>query len=245
MRSSSAWSIVAATLVLESSRNCDARKWFDVADATIYLRSAVDPGRIEYSLERDPFDFRPQSTAEPTIEPQENDNSPTASPSLAPTAVESDSPTSQPSPRYMFVVGNGGCNTGRSLFEIRMVDSWGDGWGARMNITEMAQADEEDNSGDLLVLEGEASASISQSVYQQSSSGAKASKLVFSGGLYRGDEGYKYVCLDALKCYSVEISAGTWTGMMYDAIALSGERLTVKPKSLTVSTLLLLQNLCR
>jgi hypothetical protein len=114
----------------------------------------------------------------------------------------------------MFVVGNGGCGAGKSLFEIRMVDSWGDGWGAQMNITETTQADEADSSGDLLVLEGEGTVSISQSVHQQPSTGAKTSKLVFSGGLYRGAEGYKYVCLDVSKCYSVQIAGGTWAGMV-------------------------------
>ena len=107
-----------------------ARTWQDVVDPTIYLASAIDMGRLESALEKDPFDFRPQPTASPTYKVEESGSSPTSLPSLAPTQADtSSSPTTSPTARYEFVVGNGGCPTGLTLFEIRFVDSWGDGWG--------------------------------------------------------------------------------------------------------------------
>jgi hypothetical protein len=200
-------------LLLTLNRECSARKWFDLADPSIYMASAFDPGRIEYSLERDPFDLEDSPAFESEAEPQESAIHPTSAPTMIPTQLESESPTSQPSERYMFVVGNGGCATGKTLFEVRMTDSWGDGWGEiQMNITENAPVSEDENSSDLLVLEGEETASVSQSM--QKASYARASKIIFSDRLTHGDETYKYVCLDASKCYTVHVRGGLWEGKL-------------------------------
>jgi hypothetical protein len=211
--------MIVTLLLLTLNRECSARKWFELAEPSIYLSTAFDPGRIEYSLERDPFDFTDSSAFETSAEPQESAMGPTAAPTMIPTQVESESPTAQPSARYMFVVGNGGCATGKTLFEIRMADSWGDGWGEiQMNITENSPVSEGESSSDLLVLEGEETVSMSQSV--QTPSYPRASKTVFSDRLSHGDQAYKYVCLDVSKCYTVQVGGGLWEGTSMSKTAL-------------------------
>lgn len=94
------------------------RTWEDVVDPEIFLAGAIDIGRLENALERDPFNFEP--TSQPTASPskileESEENSPTESPTI----ISTPSPTA----RYEKVVGNGGCNVGKRLYEIRMADS--------------------------------------------------------------------------------------------------------------------------
>jgi hypothetical protein len=68
-----------------------ARTWANLVDSAIFLASAVDYGRLEKSLERDPFDFSDghEITEAPTHRPTSSVEEAAESPTLAPTLVDS------------------------------------------------------------------------------------------------------------------------------------------------------------
>lgn len=135
--------------------------------------------RLEVAMERDPFHyFSGQATA------------PSATPVQVPQV-----PTQAPSARYDFIVGNGGCSVGTHLFEIRMTDTWGDGWDKtslkiyQLPLSDAGFKDEgttitNDADGDTVTM------SKSEQMYQVPSKTAEVE--IFHGSLENGATGYSY-----------------------------------------------------
>ncbi|GKY96017.1 hypothetical protein MPSEU_000562200 [Mayamaea pseudoterrestris] len=183
------------------------RSWVNLVDPAIYLASAIDYGRVEKSLEHDPYEFTSQydfNTQAPTSKPSNAVEEAAESPTLAPTQT-TESPSFAPTTRYENVIGNGGCPVGKHLYEIRMVDSWGDGWdGTLMTIlgTRVSQDSQYATTS---------GTTTSSSVYSSVQVKQKQATIdIFKGRLSSGSEGYRYICLQANVCYSVNVDGGTW-----------------------------------
>jgi len=190
-------------------RVCEGRTWHDVVDASIYLASAIDIGRLERALERDPFDFSsvpttttttaPNTDTESETEDDANDNDDNGSNNNSSKNKNNNgngnnqrTPTFAPSARYDFIVGNGGCPVGKSLYEVRMTDAWGDGWDeSRLRIVERVAAPQVDEGLTITADDGSQTVTVSESVslYQQN----PAVIEVYEGGLAHGSEGFDYV----------------------------------------------------
>jgi hypothetical protein len=192
-------------LLITLLRYADARSWKDVVDPSIFLASAIDGARLETVLEKDPFHPYGTPTMTPTItkvtEAQSN-----------PSAVPVIHSTQAPTARYEMIVGNGGCPVGKNLFEIRMEDSWGDGWdGTQMRIVAFSvNATDSTTSGSshkIVTNQDLQTVTVSQSVQVKSD----VSPIeVFRGQLEYGEEAYDYVCLETSKCYRVTVNGGEW-----------------------------------
>lgn len=109
-----------------TSHGVDGRHWIDVVDPDIFLANVIDIGRYKNG-ENDPFDYSSSSSANANLESnvsntidEKTNNS---------NNNNQNTPTSPPTARYNYIVGNGGCPVGKHLYEVRMIDSWGDGWG--------------------------------------------------------------------------------------------------------------------
>lgn len=194
---------------------CSARSWVTVVDSAIFLASAIDYGRLEKALERDPFDFTdghpateaPSSTPTKTV--QEGAESPTILPSQL---TESQSPSLSPTPRYMNIVGNGGCQVGKSLYEIRLTDEWGDGWDETvMQITGTKAINSTNTVEQYSTTTSNGTSTVSMySSIQVKQANATTTNQIFKGRLTSGSEEYHYICLQHYVCYTVDIGGGTW-----------------------------------
>lgn len=201
---------LAALLLAAALPYSTGRSWETIVDSAIYLASAVDYGRVEKSLERDPFDF---------TEAHHATHAPTNTPSIPtveaaeefPTRVSlepSESPTMSPTARYQNIVGNGGCPVGKSLFEIRLFDSWGDGWDdtfMRITGTAISSSDATVNLTSTAI--GASNTTMRSSIQVKQK---QATVEVFKGRLISGSEGYRYACLQTQVCYTVSVHGGLW-----------------------------------
>jgi hypothetical protein len=201
--------IVAASSILVPE--CEARTWMDVVDPSIRESSSLDVYRMEFYLEEDPFAF---PTAAPTWDPSE----PTEPEDDASNDADgvSSSPSVSPTARYDNVNGNGGCSIGEYLYELRMYDSWGDGWDdSVIKITQMAteEATQDDLSEFEDSNEDNSTITLSQMIEMHGDSQETIftpAVNIFEGGLETGREGYSYLCLSPFKCYTVDIDGGLW-----------------------------------
>lgn len=183
---------------------CAARTWLDVVDPSIYASSSLDRYRIEYFTETDPFGV---PAAAPSREP-------TAAIIEAPQEGLTPSPSLAPTSRYDNLVG---CSVGEYLYELKMHDSWGDGWDSTViKITQMAMEEEpEELASGFTVETSDDNSTVTIShvtdVYQNTTEDKFEPEVnIFNGGLASGREGYSFLCLEPFKCYDVEIEGGLW-----------------------------------
>ena len=170
--------VVAASSFVD---NCEARTWIDVVNPSVFMTSNLDVYRMEFFLEEDPLAFPSSApTSEPTGSSDPDDNA-------LDDGAASSSPSASPTARYDNVKGYGGCPMGEYLYELEMLDSWGDGWGdSVIKVTQMAM--EEAGEGAIFT----------------------PAVNIFEGGLATGREGYSYLCLEPFKCYTVDIDSSLW-----------------------------------
>lgn len=176
----------------------------DVVDPAIFLASAIDIGRLENALEKDPFDFG-QTKPSPPPSPSPNEAVEESQPD-----VSGPSPTLAPTARYEFVVGNGGCPVGKQLFEIRMFDEWGDGWdGTRLQLVEETIPTTSQSGSDQVVSVNQTmnTVSVTETIQVQEEPSLVE---IFHGGLALGMEEFNYACLQHTKCYHVSVGGGLW-----------------------------------
>lgn len=209
------------SLILLGMGYVQARTWVDVMAPKLYRDSPVDVNRMRFALERDPFDF---SSPAPTTVP-----APTDAPALEdvrvsstePSSVPSPSPVETPAPTGVWESQNGGCADGEVLYEVRMYDVWGDGWGStQMRIRDMVQTHQVDNTlittdslSDTVTIETEVAfgdTSVANAAAVQQEAIQPEVEYLFEGSLESGFEGYEYMCLDPSKCYMVEVHGDMW-----------------------------------
>jgi hypothetical protein len=192
---------------------CAARSWTSVVDPTVFLD--VDTGNLENALERDPFHFDGSPTKKPSV--LRNSISFTSGPTIAsvptptisPTAAQPHSPTMSPTARYDLIVGNGGCAAGSHLYEVKMEDSWGDGWdGSEILIVEKPNKPSNYTGFQATTNQDAQTTTISEDVVVNTFENRTVE--VYKGSLEKGFEGYGYTCLKTTKCYLVSVGGGTW-----------------------------------
>lgn len=192
-------------VLLLAFRCCDGRSWVDVVDPAIFLASAIDIGRLENALEKDPFAFSQPATTAPTEEVilveeavnTDNDEDEEEEEENNKKQQQATTPTSAPTARYENIVGNGGCLVGTHLYEIRMTDAWGDGWDeTEMRIVERMQQNQQqgqavgEDGEELIVSDPETNTvSVSQSAVMYENT---VRTEVFRGSLTHGAEGFSY-----------------------------------------------------
>jgi hypothetical protein len=200
---------LVVTLLLGLAAHAEARHWTAVVDPGLYQWvDSTDVPRLIASAPEDPWSTSRAPAAAPTSRPSEADvnaeartSTPTAMPSLAPTA------------RWEQVQQNGDCPAGQILHELRLLDSWGDGWGeTTLTMTRLVDADDQPG-----VLRNETSDASSTTLSQIVSVRAPLStddpsfiQTVFEGSLETGAEGFEYVCLAPESCYRVVVQGGLW-----------------------------------
>lgn len=168
-----------------------ARHWTDVVDEDEYKWVDLDGRKAEVVVEADPFLFHG------------------GAPAGAPT--DNLLPTPKPTEIWEWVDGNGGCPEGQVLHEVKMVDSWGDGWGgATMTITRLVDPAHRPNV--VHKVEGESDTTVSEIVTINEPIGDDPSfpYQVFHGLLQHGKEGFSHVCLQRDQCYEVKVQGGAW-----------------------------------
>jgi hypothetical protein len=179
--------VAASSFVAE----CEARTWIDVVNPSVFVAANLDVYRMEFFLEDDPLAF-PSSA--PTWEPTGSSDS---KENTVDDGGASSSPSASPTARYDNVEGYGGCPVGEYLYELEMLDSWGDGWDdSVIKIMQMAMEENpEDNLSEFSSGEG--------TIFTPAVN-------IFEGGLATGREGFSYLCLEPFKCYTVDIDGGFW-----------------------------------
>jgi hypothetical protein len=201
---------LVVTLLIGLVAPAAARHWTTVVDPGLYQWvDFTDIPRLMASAPEDPWSSSRAPAAAPTSRPSEADanvearTAPTALPSLAPTG------------RWEQVEQNGGCPTGQVMHELRLLDSWGDGWGeTTLTITRLVDADDQPG-----VLRNEPSddggstTTLSQIVSVRpplSTDDPSFIQTVFEGSLVAGAEDFEYVCLAPESCYRVVVQGGLW-----------------------------------
>lgn len=199
-----------------------ARSWKDIIDPMELVTH--DPNERRYTLEQDPFYFGSEAptpspvTAGPSSSPSEQASH---HPTIAHSAAPSEAPSLAPTGRWQLVDENGGCPVGEELHELRLHDSWGDGWHGSTLIVKRLQtiitnADQLHNDTsvdrnttftDSISLGSNSSHTIEE---QEADLEESSEKVVFEGALESGSDAYSYLCLETFKCYSVEVGGGLW-----------------------------------
>ena len=182
-----------------------ARDWRDVVDPGLYEWVDLDPKKLIVMAEMDPFAVSFSPTMTPTYAPEVDvverptTPSPTDLPTLAPTEV------------WAMVDQNGGCEKDQVLHEIRMTDSWGDGWDETiMTITRLV--DQSNLPGVVQMEKNEHRSSINGFVEVRDPQKDDPSFpfQVYRGSLAKGTEGFSYICLQRNQCYQVSVDGGFW-----------------------------------
>lgn len=206
--------VKALVLIAWLSKECSARSWSDLVDHSTYSVTMVDPYRST-SVEN-PFNFDDQPL----------ETVPSSSPTIAPMDVPSLHSIFTATPSVAVNNDNLECGENESLHLIRMYDSWGDGWGETkmiISITDSIIVEEEDAvSGNTLLLD-------------ESTMFIKPLGNVFEGTLFDGHKEVFQVCLQAGKCYSVDVKGSQWQEeVKWDIRPAPSENITVAD---TVDTL--------
>lgn len=182
-----------------------ARSWLDVADVALFAVSPMDPNRLLYSGESDPFLF---PTPNPTTSPFSGTiTTPTSRPVANVVAAPSTSEqrSNAPSARWENRDGNGGCQPGRVLHEVVLQDFGGD--------------EQYNNSiafwtmPDILPDErSETSSTAHISGPNPTSDGLDSASEggieLFKGSWKAGEDSFSYICLQPAKCYQMEVEGG-------------------------------------
>lgn len=189
-------------LLATLARSSQAREWRDVVDPALYEWMDLDAQKLIVMTETDPFQVSFSPTNSPTDFPQvevvERPTTPLPT-TIAPTEV------------WGMVEQNGGCDEGHVLHEIRMTDTWGDGWGEIfMTITRLV--DENNLPGVVQMVETEYDTTVSEIVEVRDplENDPSYPHQVFKGRLSEGSEGFAYVCLERNQCYEVSVEEGFW-----------------------------------
>lgn len=181
-----------------------ARGWRDVVDPGMYQWIDFDLHKRIVTSEKNYF-TKPNKgspTSAPTSNVQTSHSNvlaPTASPTLAPTAI------------WGLVEKNGNCPMDEVLHEIRMTDSWGDGWDeTTLTITRMVK--DEDQTDKVTQTRNRFSTTVQEivTVREPVMYDRSYPDQVFSGSLEDGIEGFAYVCLRRDQCYEVATEGGLW-----------------------------------
>lgn len=228
-------------LMTIATANC--RQWQSIIDYDIVHKSNIDSSRYELKIEADPF-FSAEDKSSmgiPSESPKAVPNnfwtttSPTSATSWSSTSWSSSSTLS---PMKFFpelnnnqnddtlssmttessIEHNVGCENGHKLYEVHMMDTWGDGWDQTViTITELSDQNPSsvdiptdlmttthtDNQGDMIV-------SISETIDIDSTSSSvtpNSPGQIFQGSLNNGYHESVDVCLLSNRCYQL-IAAG-------------------------------------
>jgi len=212
--------------VVNSGVEC--RQWQSIVDHDTVRKSNIDSSRYELKIEADAF-FYPgdkSPTDIPTEAPQADANKvwTTLSPTTSPSSLPSDGPSMEPT--EWDIERNGGCRNGLKLYEVHMMDSWGDGWDQTM-ITITGISDQNPLAGDLPTnsmtttntnTQGDMVVSISKTIEFDSIDSTVAHPnpeneidplgTIFQGGLTRGSHDFADVCLLPKRCYQLVATGG-------------------------------------
>eukprot|EP00977_Amphora_coffeiformis_P005892 scaffold1248_cov170-Amphora_coffeaeformis.AAC.11 len=175
-----------------------ARSWRDVVDPSMYRNVDLDVHKLHVTAERDPF-LSSFPRPKPTSEAPRGDVDVEVTPTASPTAV------------WEMVGQNGGCPEGQLLYEIRMVDTWGDGWGdTTLTITRMVNP--ENQLGVVKKVATETGTVVTEIIPVREPVGDDPSfpRQIFKGSLMAGSEGYEYICMEPDQCYQVVAEGGLW-----------------------------------
>jgi hypothetical protein len=117
--------------------------------------------------------------------------------------------TLHPTPRYQFIVGNGGCPVGTNLYQVIMFDSFGDGWdGTKMKITGVSAKTHKNQGYHTTSNYKQNSVTYHNTVATRNES--TTAVVVFQGKLTAGSVGRKFTCLQPSVCYTVQVDGGIW-----------------------------------
>mmetsp|Transcript_27665 Transcript_27665/g.60925 ORF Transcript_27665/g.60925 Transcript_27665/m.60925 type:complete len:380 (-) Transcript_27665:2049-3188(-) len=221
----------ALLLLFFGSSRVQCRQWQSIVNHDIIRKSNIDSRRYELEIEFDPF-FYPGDKS-PTEIPTETPQAPTpqaskvwttVSPTMSPSVVPTDGPSMQPT--EFDIERNGGCRNGLKLYEVHMMDKWGDGWeGTSITITGISDldslaADLPTNSmtttntnavGDTVV---SITKTIEFDTYNSNPANFDSSKQIdplgkiFEGTLTEGYHDFSDVCLVPNRCYRLVATGG-------------------------------------
>lgn len=195
-------------VLLMATVSVKCRQWQAIIDHDILRKSNIDSSRYELKIETDPFFYPGEKspTDIPTEAPKADVTkvwttmSPATSPSVG--FIDDISPT----PIELAIEQNGACKSGLKLYEVHMMDTWGDGWDQTMitiaGIKDSMTTTHTNTQGDNIV-------SISKTIeFDSVSSDIHPLGQIFQGTLQDGYHDFADVCLLPNLCYQLIATGG-------------------------------------
>lgn len=204
-------------VLLMSTVRVKCRQWQAIIDHDILRKSNIDSSRYELKIETDPFYYPGEKspTDIPTEAPKADVTkvwttmSPTTSPSVG--SIDGISTT----PIELAIKQNDACKNGLKLYEVHMMDTWGDGWDQTMitiaGIIDSMTTTHTNTQGDNIVSISKTIEfdSVSSSITDpNSANGIHPLGQIFQGTLQDGYHDFADVCLLPNRCYELVATGG-------------------------------------